>query len=129
MDMEITFPGGQRVEAVFKGHTITTDQPLDSGGDGIAPSPFDLFLASLGTCAGYYVLSFCEEREIPFAGIRLTQEMTWDPQAKLMTPITIKIHLPPDFPEKYRGAVLKAAEFCTVKRHLKTPPTVETVLA
>ena len=62
--MQVTFPGNMKVEAYFKGYTITTDQPKDEGGDESAPSPFDLFLASIATCAGYYVLSFCQKRNI-----------------------------------------------------------------
>jgi putative redox protein len=47
--MEISFPGGQKVDAQYSGFTIHTDQPVEDGGDGSAPTPFSLFLASLGT--------------------------------------------------------------------------------
>ena len=52
-EMEISFPGGQKVDAQYRGLTIKTDQPVEDGGDESAPTPFSLFLASLGTCAGY----------------------------------------------------------------------------
>ncbi|MDA8242639.1 MAG: osmotically inducible protein OsmC, partial [Elusimicrobia bacterium] len=57
-EMEITFPGGKKVNALWHGFEIATDQPKSSGGDNSAPAPFDLFLASLGTCAGIFVLGF-----------------------------------------------------------------------
>ena len=53
---KITFPGNKKVDAEFNGFTIKTDQPVNQGGVGSAPTPFETFLASLGTCAGIYVL-------------------------------------------------------------------------
>ena len=122
MDMKITFPGGKKVNAEYNGFTHLTDQPVDAGGANSAPSPFELFLASLGTCAGFYVLSFCQQRGIDLAGIELHQNMEWDPQRHLIGRINIEIILPAAFPEKYRAAVVQAAQLCTVKKHLEKPP-------
>lgn len=125
MDMEIVLTGGMKVEAKYKDFTIKTDQPVRDGGEGSAPAPMDLFLASIGTCAGYYVLSFCAQRNIPTAGIRVIQKMEKNAETHLFGKISIEIQLPADFPEKYRGAVIKAADLCTVKRHMTTPPQFE----
>jgi ribosomal protein S12 methylthiotransferase accessory factor len=95
---------------------------LTSGGENSAPSPFELFLASLGTCAGFYVLSFCQQREINPAAIEIRQSMEYDPRTHLITMLNIEIILPADFPEKYRAAVVQAAQLCTVKKHLENPP-------
>jgi ribosomal protein S12 methylthiotransferase accessory factor len=38
--------------------------------------------------------------------------------------IEIQIQLPPDFPGKYKEAAIKAAEQCTVKKHLLKPPVI-----
>jgi ribosomal protein S12 methylthiotransferase accessory factor len=125
MDMEIAFSGGKRVDALYKGFTIQTDQSVFSGGEGSAPQPFDLFLASIGTCAGIYVLVFCQQRKIPTEGIRLIQRTEKDREIKMITKISIEIQLPPDFPEKYKAAVIKAAGYCGVKRHMHQPPAFE----
>ena len=122
MEMKITFPGGKRVNAEYNGFTHLTDQPAASGGENSAPSPFELFLASLGTCAGFYVQSFCQQRGIDMAGIELRQTMEWDAQTHLIGRINIEILLPAAFPEKYRAAVVQAAQLCTVKKHLENPP-------
>jgi putative redox protein len=122
MDMKITFPGGKQVNAEYNGFVHKTDQPPAAGGGNAAPSPFELFLASLGTCAGFYVLSFCQQRGIDMAGIELRQSMEWDPQTHLIGRIDIEIFLPASFPEKYRAAVAQAAQLCTVKKHLENPP-------
>ncbi len=122
MDMKITFPGGLKVNAEYDGFTHKTDQPLGSGGESSAPQPFDLFLVSLGTCAGIYVLSFCQKRGIDTSAIELRQSMEFNTQTHLVSQINIEIILPATFPEKYRAAVVQAAQLCTVKKHLETPP-------
>ena len=125
--MMIDFPGGLRVNAQFGQYVVQTDQPTDEGGDGTAPSPFALFLAALGTCAGYYVLSFCRQRGIPTQDIRLIQTTEKSPTSKLVAKIKVEIQLPAGFPEKYRAAVIKAADQCTVKKHFQNPPAIEIV--
>lgn len=99
-----------------------TDQPLLAGGDGSAPSPFDFFLASIGACAGFYVKSFCEQRGLSAEGIRLEQVMHRDPVKRMISKIEINIFVPEDFPEKYRDPLIKAAEACSVKKHITSAP-------
>ncbi len=126
MEMKITFEGKAKVNAEFNGMIVKTDQPAPSG-DGTAPSPFDLFLASLGTCAGIYVKMFCDKRGIPTDEIQIIQTITgFDSVKNLITDITIDIQLPASFPEKYRDAVISAADLCKVKRHIAEPPTIKT---
>jgi putative redox protein len=125
MEMEITFPGGARVDASLGGLTVKTDQPVQGGGTGSAPSPFVMFLASIGTCAGIYVLGFCQQRGLPTQGLKLVQRMEPNPATGMIVKIWLDIQLPPEFPEKYRAAVIKSAEQCAVKKHLEHPPVFE----
>lgn len=120
--MEITFPGGVAVEASHETFTIRTDQPEEGGGNNSAPSPFALFLASLGTCAGFYALTFCQQRQIDTTGLKLNME--WDRNNDLhrLSRVSIRVTLPTDFPPKYQRAILKAIDQCTVKRTLLDPP-------
>jgi ribosomal protein S12 methylthiotransferase accessory factor len=119
MDMKITFPGGLAVDAQYGPMTIATNQ------DGSAPPPFALFLASIGTCAGIYVLSFCKQRGLSTDGMEITQSMVSDPTSHMLSHIQLDIKLPPDFPEKYKEAVIRAADQCAVKKHLHQPPQIE----
>jgi len=125
MEMEITFPGGARVDAGFNGLTIKTDQPVQGGGTGSAPTPFATFLASIGTCAGIYVLGFCRQRGLPTEGLKLVQRMEVDRSTGMVSKIALDIQLPPGFPDKYKAAVIKSAEQCAVKKHLEHPPVFE----
>jgi ribosomal protein S12 methylthiotransferase accessory factor len=127
MSMEITFPGGVAVNALYKGYTIVTDQAERNGGKGSAPAPFDLFLASIGTCAGFFALRFCQEREIDTAALKVTMDADRDPETKRVAKVQIAIGLPPGFPEKYRKAIVRAVDQCSVKRHILEPPEFEVV--
>ncbi len=121
-DMKIVLGENHRVESHYKGFVVQTDQPVKVGGDASAPSPFDLFLASIGTCAGYYVQQFCKQRKIPFEGIHLEQKLHIDEATRMIGEIEINIFLPPGFPEQYKKSVIKAAEACAVKKHISNPP-------
>lgn len=125
MEMNIRFPGGLAVEAALDGLAVRTDQPEAAGGGGSAPSPFDLFLASIGTCAGYYALRFCQTRGLPTEGMTLKLTAQKDPAVKRVTRVAIEIDLPPDFPPRYRDAIVRATDQCSVKRHLLDPPEIE----
>lgn len=125
MDMEIVFPGGKKVDALYKGFTIKTDQAPYAGGEGAAPAPFDLFLASIGTCAGIYVLSFCQKRNIPTEGVKLILKTEKDRKKKMISRIRIEIQLPNGFPEKYKEAVIRSAELCAVTKHMYDPPRID----
>jgi len=128
-DIEVTFPGGKRVDASAGSFVIRTDQPPELGGEASAPAPFDLFLASLATCSGLYVLGFCQARGLPTEGLGLTQKHTYDPDTKLPTRITLELRLPHGFPEKYRTAVVRAAEGCKVKKTIASAPGIEVTVA
>ena len=122
MEMIIDFPGGARVDAHFRDHNLPTDQP--NTGDS-APMPFELFLASIGTCAGIYVLGFCKQRDLPTEGIRIIQHNHPDPLTGLMSKIDLEIQVPPTFPKQYHSALIRSAELCKVKKSLETPPQFE----
>lgn len=124
-DMEITFEGGKVVTAHTGSHKIRTDQPLNHGGTNSSPAPFDLYLASIGTCSGIYVKSFCDNRNIPAEGIRISQTVEWNRETRLPSTIRLDIRLPSGFPEKYRASLIHAAGLCLVKRSIASPPEFE----
>jgi ribosomal protein S12 methylthiotransferase accessory factor len=125
MEMVIDFPGGARVDAHFGPYTVMTDQPPQGGGEGSAPTPFALFLASLGTCVGIYVLGFCRQRGLSTEGIRVVQRMHSDPATGMLGLVELEIQVPPSFPEKYHEALIRSASQCAVKKHLEAPPAFD----
>jgi ribosomal protein S12 methylthiotransferase accessory factor len=126
-NMEVTFDGGKVITAHINGHSIRTDQPLDNGGGNSAPAPFELFLASIGTCAGIYVKSFCDRRQISTEGIKIIQTMEFDNEKKTPSLFKLDIQLPLGFPEKYKEAVINAAELCLVKKTINNQPEFQVI--
>jgi ribosomal protein S12 methylthiotransferase accessory factor len=121
MEMIIDFPGGSRVDAHFGPYTVPTDQPPV----GSAPTPFAMFLASIGTCAGIYVLGFCRQRNLPTEGVRVIQRIHSNRMSGMIEKIDLEIQVPPEFPEKYRPSLIHSAELCAVKKHMEIPPVFD----
>jgi len=125
MEMIVSFPGGARVDAQFGPYTVQTDQPSHAGGEGSAPAPFSLFLASIATCAGIYVLGFCRQRGLSTEGIRIVQRAEADPRTGMVAKLGLDIEVPPGFPERYHDALVRSANQCAVKKLIETPPAFE----
>ncbi len=120
-DILVTLPGGRRVDARLGGHLVRTDQPRDDGGEDSAPSPFQLFLASIGTCAGVFVQGFCQKRGLPTEGIRVLERIRYGEDGALAG-VDLDIEVPPSFPEKYRDALVRVADKCSVKKAIAAQP-------
>ncbi len=127
MEMMVDFPGGDRVDAHFGPYTVMTDQPNGNGLPASAPTPFSLFLASIATCAGIYVLGFCKQRNLPAEGIKIMQRDHRNPFTGMIENVELVIQTPSDFPEKYLPSLVRSAELCAVKKHLEKPPAFKVV--
>ena len=129
MKIKIEFPGGLQVDARFKDHVVRTDQPVYAGGGGTAAAPFDLFLVSIGTCAGLYAKQFCTQRDIDSEDLAVRLVTERDPERRRIGKIRIEIDLPTGFPEKYKAAIRRAVDSCAVKRHIMEAPEFEVEVA
>jgi putative redox protein len=126
-ELKVIFGDNYRIDVDYKGFVVKTDQPVRDGGDGTALSPFDYFLVSLAACAGFYALAFCRERKIPVEGLGVTMSTERGEVSKMIDKVTITVDLPPHFPEKYKFALVKAVDHCTVKAHILRAPQFEIV--
>lgn len=122
----VTLPGGRRVDAQVGRHRVVTDQPVENGGEDTAPSPYQLFLAAIGTCAGIFVQGFCAKRGLPTEGIAIRERPFQDPETGALERVELDIELPPDFPEKYRDALVRVVDQCSVKRAIQAQPEFTT---
>ncbi len=130
-EMIVTLPGRKRVDAQIGSHLLRTDQPVASGGEDSAPAPFELFLASIGTCAGIYVAGFCQKRNIPTEGIRIRQRYHFAPETGVLAKVELEIEVPPSFPAQYHDALVRVADQCAVKKAIQAQPAfaVRTVVS
>ncbi len=126
-ELKVVFGENYKIDVEYKGFTVKTDQPVREGGDGTAPAPFDYFLISLAACAGFYALAFCRERKIATEGLAVTMTAEKGESSRLIEKITVMVQLPLNFPEKYKLAVVKAVDHCTVKANILQAPRFEII--
>ncbi len=126
--INVTFPGGKRVDAAIKGFTIPSDQPVNAGGEGSAPTPFEIFLASIANCAGIFALNFCQSKELDTTGLSLTMDVETDPETRMVAKVILNLTLPQGFPEKYIPAITRFMGLCSGRKHMDNPPAFETVV-
>lgn len=127
--VEVTFPGGVQVAARIGGFDILTDQPTEGGGNGSAPSPYDLFLGSVATCSGFYALRFCQQRQLATDGLTIGLDIVRHPDTRRLEKIKMQLRLPEGFPQKYHQAILRTIDQCSVKKALTDPPEIDVTLA
>jgi len=123
-ELTINLKGGMKVDASVRDFTVSTDQPRSDEGCNSAPTPLELFFASLGTCAGTNVAYFCIEREIPYKDINIKLIVDRDDRTRAVRKISLDIRVPADFPEKYKDALLKAVDLCAVKKAIRAQPDI-----
>ena len=121
-EITVSFPGGKKIDAKVGDFSVRTDQSSANGGGETAPEPFQLFLASIATCAGIYALEFCQAREIPSEGMGLTMRCEWDEKQQRVDKLHIELKVPPGFPDRYKKAMVRVMDLCTVKKHIAHPP-------
>ena len=125
MDIKVSFAGGKKINAEVNGKTIYTDQPRDEGGENTAPAPFEYLLASLATCAGYYVMSYLQARDLPIEGVQVIQRHSWNEKSHRLENIELIIQVPADIPERHHRPLERAAASCSVKKLIQKPPPFE----
>ncbi len=122
------FPEGKKIDVEVDGFLIKTDQTECGGGEGSAPEPFDYFLASLAACTGIYALNFCHRRNLSVDGLSLKMVCHNNKEKKLYDKMEFILTLPKNFPEKYKGAIMRSMQLCAVKRHMEDMPQMSFVL-
>lgn len=128
MELDIVFMGGKKVNAIYEGFTIESDAPKISGGEGSAPSPTALFLASIATCAGFNVQFFCQKHDISTENVQLKVRSENDQSTGLIDRIILDIEVSKDFPDKYVNAIKLAADSCVVKKNITNHPAIDVEL-
>ncbi len=123
-EVVVTLGTGKRVEARIGRHVIRTDQPIEAGGEDTGPSPYNLFLASIAACAGFFVQRFCDSRGLATEGVRIVERTVADPDTRKLSRVEITVETPPSFPAKYRDAMVRAVDSCSVKRAIQAQPEI-----
>jgi len=123
--VDVTPRAGESYEAVVRGHRIVVDQPADSGGDDSAPTPVELFVASLAACVAYYAGRYLTRHGYSRHGLAVSAvfAMATDRPARV-SGIRLTVQVPAGLPAERRPALLAVARHCTVHNTLLSAPAV-----
>jgi putative redox protein len=124
-DLVVRHLEGDRFRIEIRGHALEVDQPIEDGGDDKAPTPTELFAASLASCVGFYAERFLRRHDLPVDGLTVecSFEMASDRPARVVS-IDLRVGLPAGVPGDRISALRAVVEHCTVHNTLVQPPAV-----
>lgn len=124
----VTHENGVKLKIEREGHVLYSDQPPEENGNDEGLSPTEFLVVALAGCAGYFAVRFLQTRKLSTAGFKVDIDYEYADNPRRLGKFKMKLTLPQDFPEKYRKAIVKSVENCTVHNTLTHPPeiTVET---
>jgi uncharacterized OsmC-like protein len=128
--MDVRFVSGEAYEVAVRGHRVMVDQPVDAGGEDNAPTPTELFVASLATCVAFYAGRYLTRHGFnrDGLGVSLGFDMADDRPARVAV-VRLTVRVPADVPAERRAALQAVVSHCTVHNSLTTPPDVTIHLA
>ena len=129
MEAIIQHLGNVKFEINLRGHKILSDQPELNGGSDAGPTPPELLLASLGSCAAYYAAEYLRVRKLAAEGltVRVTAEKVKSPSR--LEDFQIQIHVGAPLEARHSEGVLRAAQACLIHATLEHPPRINVTLS
>ncbi len=128
--MEVRFRSGESYDVDVRGHQVRVDQPADAGGEDTAPTPTELFVASLATCVAFYAGRYLSRHGYTRDGLGVSVEydMATDRPARVAA-VRLTLRVPPGLPVELWPALRAVATHCTVHNTLERPPAISIDLA
>ena len=122
--VRVDYETGDRFRIAVRQHTVTVDQPASDGGEDSAPTPTELFVASLASCVAFYARRFAARHGIPTEGLAVTADFGMASHPSRVREVTLKIEVPGHLAPAQEAALLAVAAHCTVHNTLLQPPAV-----
>lgn len=122
--LSVSHGGGDRFAIEVRGHRLTVDQPVADGGTDEAPTPTELFVASLASCVAFYARRYLARHDLPTAGLAVDASYSIAPRPARISDIRLELRVPDGVPDDRLDALLAVASHCTVHNTLENPPQV-----
>ena len=122
--LTITHEGSDRYRIDVRHHSLLTDQPSPSGTDE-GPTPTELFVASLASCAAFFVGRFLGRRVKldPRFSVECDYRMSDEPPHRVAD-VELRIVLAEPVAPDMEDAIVRSAEHCTVHSSILVPPDI-----
>lgn len=123
----VTYAGGDLLRIAARGHEILSDQPVEDGGDDMAPTPTEIFIAGLGACVAFYAERFLRRNGLSTEGLKVACGYRWAENPHRVGEIDLMVDAPGLIDAK-REAFSRVIDHCTVHNTLRQPPSVRIVV-
>lgn len=123
--LDVTHVEGDVYSVDVRGHQLMVDQPTDAGGTDTAPTPTELFAASLATCVAFYAGRYLHRHGLHRSGLRVRTQFTMAPDRPArVASVRVTVLPPPALSAQRHAALLAVASHCTVHNTLHQPPEI-----
>src|ERR1041384_1575479 len=121
--IELRYDSGDRFAMRIRAHNLLVDQPVEDGGDDMGPSPVELFVASIASCAGFYAERFLKRRGMDPFGLRVSCDyLMADERPARVAWVGVSVCVPEPLTDQEHQVLERVLEHCTVKNSLESPP-------
>jgi uncharacterized OsmC-like protein len=129
--------GGFAQQILAGAHALTADEPIDSGGTDIGPSPYDLLLAALGACTSMTVGMYARRKAWPLESVtvrlrhsRIHAADCADCETKegMLDRIEREVKFIGALTDEQRAKLLEISNKCPVHRTLSSEVDIQTRL-
>lgn len=127
MESSTWYVDGKKFETFLGRHCIVTDQAVAEGGTDAGPTPPELLLAALGTCAGHYAAEYLRVHSLPITGLHVyvSPEKTGRPVRLASFRVEMDV---PGIDERHHQGLLRAINACLIHNTLSAPSAIEAVV-
>jgi putative redox protein len=127
--MRVNVSYGERFQfkATARGHEILGDQPIENGGDNAGMTPPEWFLASIGSCVGFYAVKYLQARNLNAGGLNIdvSAQKTTDTPSHI-DDISIHLSLPISLENRHQKGLEAAVKSCLIHNTLTHSPKIVT---
>jgi putative redox protein len=126
--VEETGAGGYQLEVRAGEATLIADEPVEAGGLGSGPTPYDLLNAALGACTAITLRMYAQRKAWPVEKIRVAVGHTRDGAQSPPDQFSRDVRITGPLDEGQRRRLLEIAEQCPVHRTLSGGARIATAL-
>jgi uncharacterized OsmC-like protein len=122
--IQVDHRADDRFRIRIRDHVLSVDQPVDAGGGDTAPTPTEIFVASLTACVAFYARRYLHRHHLDTTGLTVEASFRLADKPTRVDRIDLTIRLTANLPPARRDALLAVARHCTVHNSITSPPDI-----
>lgn len=123
--LKVEYQGGRKFQVTSGANSFVIDLPKEKGGGGEGPNSTDVFISSLGSCVGVYIVFYCEKVGIDCSGMVIDIDYKMADNPRRVGEVDVKVSMSNAELGARKDAVLRTAQMCAVKNTFLNPPKID----